>query len=249
MEDYSLLIDLHRRSPRQGPGGKRETSKAIELAGIDLSVPIKLADIGCGTGASTLVLAQSLNSQITAIDSSPDFLEELETKSDSLELSDRINPLVCSMDNLPFKEGELDVIWAEGSIYCMGFEFGINYWKRFLKPGGSLVVSEITWITSSRPSEIQQHWETEYPEIGTASEKFDALERSGYSPMAYFALPESCWLDNYYRPLQKSFTDFLNRHKGSEEAQALLRIEEEEISLYERYKTYYSYGMYIARKL
>lgn len=249
MEDYSLLIDLHRHTQRQGPGGERETSKAIELTGMDLSAPIKLADIGCGTGASTLVLAQSLNAQITAIDFSSDFIEELETKAEYLGLSDRITPLVCSMDNLPFNKGELDVIWAEGSIYNMGFEIGINNWKQFLKPGGLLVVSEITWITSSRPSEIQRHWETEYPEIGTASEKFNALESSGYSPVAYFTLPESCWLDSYYRPLQKRFADFLNRHEGSEEAQALLRVEEEEISLYERYKTYYSYGMYIARKL
>jgi len=249
MDDYSLLIDLHRFAQRQGPGGELETGKAIELAGLDLSAPIKLADIGCGTGASTLVLAQSLNARITAVDFLPDFIEELEIRAESLGLSDQISPLVCSMDKLPFDRGELDVIWAEGSIYNMGFELGINDWKRFLKPGGLLVVSEITWTTSSRPSEIQQHWETEYPEIGTASENIHSLESGGYSPVAYFTLPENCWLDNYYRPLQNSFADFLSRHDGSEESQALVRAEEEEISLYERYKSYYSYGMYIARKL
>ena len=249
MDDYTLLIDLHRCAQRQGPGGELESTRAIALAGIDRSAPVKIADIGCGTGASTLVLAQSLNAHITAIDSSADFIEELETRADSFGLSDRITSLVCSMDNLPFSKGELDVMWAEGSIYNMGFETGINNWRQFLKPGGLLVVSEITWLSSSRPLEIQQYWETAYPEIGTASEKLNTLERNGYSPMAYFTLPESCWLDNYYRPLQHRFTDFLDRHEGSEEARALLRIEEEEIALYERYKAYYSYGMYIARKL
>lgn len=249
MEDYTLLIDLHRHTQRQGPGGERETNKAIELAELDLSAPIKLADIGCGTGASALVLARSLNAQITAVDFSCEFLEELATKADALGVSERITTLACSMDSLPFNKGEFDVIWAEGSIYNMGFEKGLNNWKQFLQPGGLLVVSEITWTTSSRPVEIQRHWEMAYPEIGTAAEKFNALERSGYSPVAYFSLPERCWLDNYYRPLQRRYTDFLKRHEGSEEAQALLRMEEEEIALYERYKAYYSYGMYIARKL
>lgn len=249
MDDYSLLIDLHKSAQRQGPGGELETQKAIELAGLDLSAPIKIADIGCGTGASTLLLAQSLNASITAIDFLSDFIDELSTRAAHLGLSDRINPLVCPMENLPFHKEELDVIWAEGSIYNMGFEVGINSWKQFLKPGGLLVVSEITWITGSRPLEIQQHWEAEYPGIGAASQKIDALESSGYSPVAYFTLPERCWLDNYYRPLQDSFADFLNRHDNSEEAQALIHCEEKEISLYERYKSYYSYGMYIARKL
>lgn len=244
----SLLIDLHRRARRQGPGGEPETRKAIELAGIDASAPIRIADIGCGTGASTLVLAQSLNARITAVDLSSEFIEELKTRAAALGLSDRIAPLVCSMNELPLQHGELDLIWAEGSVYVMGFEAGIGYWRRFLKPDGLLVVSEITWTTSSRPDEIQRHWEKEYPEIGTASEKIGALERNGYSPVAYFTLPETCWLDNYYCPLERSFPEFLDRHRGSEEAQALVMIETEEIRLYRRYKRYFSYGVYIARK-
>jgi hypothetical protein len=67
--------------------------------------------------------------------------------------------------------------------------------------------------------------------------------------MAYFLLPEQCWLDNYYRPMQKTFDDFLKRHGGSEEAQAIVTSEENEIALYERYKQYYSYGVYIATRL
>ena len=112
-----------------------------------------------------------------------------------------------------------------------------------------LVVSEITWLTGFRPAEIQQYWDVEYPEIGNASDKFGILERSGYSPAAYFTLPESSWLDNYYRPLQNSFSDFLSRHDGIDEAKAIISAEQKEIALYERYKLYYSYGVYIARKL
>ena len=53
MEDYQLLIDLHKRSNRQGPGGDAESEKALSLAMIDVVAPLKRADIGCGTSETT----------------------------------------------------------------------------------------------------------------------------------------------------------------------------------------------------
>ncbi len=249
MDDYQLLVDLHKRAKRQGPGGDAETRKAIDLAMLDPSTPLTVADIGCGTGASTIQLARSLNAKITAIDFLPDFIEVLKGNAANEGLSKKINPLVCSMENLQFNDEEYDVIWSEGAIYNIGFEKGINDWRRFLKPGGLLVVSEITWTTSDRPFEIQKYWEAEYPEIDTASSKINILERSGYSPVAYFVLPERCWLENYYRPMQNSFAEFLARHSYSEKAQTIVEAENKEIALYEKYREYYSYGVYVARKL
>ena len=78
MEDYQLLIDLHKNANRQGPGGDAESEKALNLATIDQTVPLKIADIGCGTGASTLLLARLLDARITAVDFLKDFLEVLE---------------------------------------------------------------------------------------------------------------------------------------------------------------------------
>lgn len=49
--------------------------------------------------------------------------------------------------------------------------------------------------------------------------------------------------------MQNSFGDFLNRNGYSEEAHAVVEAENREIELYEKYKTYYSYGVYIAKKL
>lgn len=249
MEDYQLLIDLHKRAKRQGPGGDTETKKTIDLAMIDPSVPLKLADIGCGTGSSAMLLARLLNAQITAVDFLPDFLEVLETNARNQGLAERLSTVNCSMDNLPFNDEEYDIIWSEGAVYNIGFEKGIREWKRFLKTGGLLVVSEITWLTLTRPSELQKYWESEYPEIDTASSKIRVLEKNGYLPAGYFVLPEHCWLDNYYRPMQDGFGEFLNRNGNSKDARAIVAAEKNEIALYEKYKSYYSYGVYIARKI
>ena len=249
MEDYHLLIDLHKGANRQGPGGDAETEKALGLAMIDRTAPLKIADIGCGTGASTLLLARLVNAQITAVDLFQEFLEILEGRAKHMGLSEKITTLVCSMDNLPFGDEEYDVIWSEGAIYNIGFERGVRDWNRFLKVGGLLVVSEITWITASRPSELQKYWEGEYPKIDTVSSKIGILEKNGYSPIGYFILPEHCWLDNYYRPIQDSFKDFLNRNSNSEGARTIVEAEKREIELYEKYRIFYGYGVYIAKKV
>ena len=249
MNDYQLLIDFHKHAVRQGPGGETETIRAQELAGLDRSRPLKIADIGCGTGASTVLLAKELDAEITAVDFLSEFLDELQSRAHDYGVADRITTLNCSMDVLPFAEKEFDVIWSEGAVYNMGFEAGVSAWSRFLKPGGKLIVSEITWLSTTRPLDLQSHWEGEYPEIDVASSKIGILERHGYSPEAYFVLPTHCWLENYYRPIQSRFDEFLERHGQSDQAKAIVEAEKYEIALYEKYRAYYSYGVYVAKKL
>src|SRR5690554_4810505 len=103
MDDFQmqLLLDLHRSNFRQGPGGDAESNRAMELAGLDRSRPLKIADIGCGTGASTILLAKKLDADITAVDFLPEFLDELQTRASDHGVADRITPLNCSMDALP----------------------------------------------------------------------------------------------------------------------------------------------------
>lgn len=249
MENLQLLIDLHQRAERQGPGSDAVTQKALDMTGIDPSAPLKIADIGCGTGASTLVLAQQLkNAQITAVDFLPEFLQVLQESAQKAGMAERISTLSVSMDELPFQSETYDLIWSEGAIYNIGFEKGIQDWYRYLKTGGLLVVSEITWTTDVRPQAIQDHWQAEYQEINTASAKLAQLEKNGYSPIGYFTLPEECWFDQYYQPMQAGFKEFLARHENSDAAQAIVAAEQYEIELYQQYKAYYSYGMYISKK-
>lgn len=165
MEDLELLIYLDKHGDRQGPGSDAETKRAITLASLDDSQCLEIADLGCGTGASTLCLANNLNAEIIAIDFVPEFIEILRQKIDIHNLKQRFYPKVKSIDDLDFSNNELDVIWSEGAIYNIGFEKGIHYWRQFLKPKGVLAVSEITWLTDHRPHEIQAYWSTHYPEI------------------------------------------------------------------------------------
>lgn len=247
MDDLHLLLDLHRSQARQGPGGEVETLRAAGLAGLDRSRPLRIADVGCGTGAAALVLARELDARVVAVDLHPQFLAVLASRTRRRGLAGRICPVAASMDALPFADSTFDVIWSEGAVYNVGFEAGVAAWRRFLRPGGTLVVSEITWLTAERPAEIEEFWNREYPEMGTAADKTAALERTGYTPVGSFVLPEHCWTDHYYRPLQAGFDAFLRRHGDSPRARALVEAEQGEIALYERFGRHYGYGMYVAR--
>lgn len=249
MDDLSLVIDLHIGADRQGPGGTAETRRAIELSGLSTRQELRIADIGCGTGASTLVLAQALDARIVAVDFLSDFLDALSARASQAGLADRIDTVNASMDALPFDADSLDAIWSEGAVYNIGFENGVRKWRPFLKPGGILAVSELTWLTASRPAELEEHWCRQYPEVGTAASKLAVLERNGYAPIGYFVLPEHCWLDGYYRPMQRRFPAFLDRHASSDAARAVLAAEALEIDLYDRHRAFVSYGFYIARKV
>jgi SAM-dependent methyltransferase len=221
----------------------------MALAGLDRSRHLKIADIGCGTGASTILLAKELDAEITAVDFLPEFLDELQTRARDHGVAEKINTLSCSMEALPFSDEEFDIIWSEGAIYNMGFETGVAAWNRFLKPGGKLIVSEITWLSATRPPELQSHWDGEYPEIDVASAKIGILEQHGYCPEAYFYLPTHCWTENYYRPMKSRFDAFLERHGRSDQAKGIVEAEKHEMALYERYRDFYSYGVYIAKKI
>lgn len=249
MTELELIVDLHKDAERQGPGSSFETIKALNFININKNNKLKVADIGCGSGGQTITLAQNIEGQITAVDLFSEFLDKLNLRSKELSLQEKIKTIQKSMDDLPFDKEELDIIWSEGAIYNIGFETGIKEWKKYLKTGGYLAVSEISWITNSRPKELEDYWNMEYPEIDTASNKIRILEENGYSLVGYFVLSQNSWIDNYYKPMEKQFPSFLERHNNSEMASNIVEESKEEIRKYKKYKDYYSYGFYIAKKM
>ena len=90
----------------------------------------RIADIGCGTGASTEVLHRLTEAQIVAVDLFPDFINHLKNKN----LGSRIDAQTGDMTQLTFADETFDAIWSEGAIYNIGFGKGLSEWRRFLKP-------------------------------------------------------------------------------------------------------------------
>lgn len=249
MDEMKLMMYLHLNNSRQGPGSEEATNIAITLAKINKDKSYKIADIGCGTGAQTISLAKALKGEIIAIDIFEEFLEKLKENSAKENTTANIKTLSASMDNLPFEREMFDIIWSEGAVYNIGFKNGINYWKEFLKPGGILAVSELSWITDTRPKELEDFWNGEYSEMDTIAGKIKVMEEAGYKILGHFTLPDDCWLDNYYIPLLNSHKDFMKKFGNNETAGMIVKRDIQEAEFYKKYKDYYSYGFYIAQKL
>ncbi|MDF1699045.1 MAG: class I SAM-dependent methyltransferase [Saprospiraceae bacterium] len=247
MTELDLIIDLHKNTERQGPGSESDIKRALECMNLSNDTELNIADIGCGSGGQTLRLAHHLNGKIIAVDLCSKFLQELDIKSEQMGFEERISTLEKPMDALPFQKSEFDIIWSEGAIYNIGFEAGIKQWKEYLKQGGYIAVSDITWISDSRPQEIETFWHHECPDIGMASTKIKVLEDNGLTLTGYFYLSENSWI-NYYHPLEIKFERFLNHHNHSELAKKVVAEYKDEIEMYHKFKNYYSYGFYIAKK-
>jgi len=153
------------------------------------------------------------------------------------------------MDNLPFKNEELDLIWSEGAIYNIGFERGLNEWRKFLKTGGYIAVSEASWFTDERPTEIDEFWMDAYPEIDTIPNKVEQMQKAGYIPVATFILPEECWTEHFYAPQVSAQEVFLKKYAGNRTAKEFIANEQHIEQLYYKYKEYYGYVFYIGKKI
>ncbi|MGD1804888.1 class I SAM-dependent methyltransferase [Dapis sp. BLCC M126] len=245
--DLKLIYEYYSTIERQGPGSPEVTIKALNCID-NLTNESKIADIGCGTGGQTIVIANHTSGNITAIDLSPIFIDLFNINSHKLNLQDRVNGIIGSMDNLPFQNEELDLIWSEGAIYNIGFERGINEWYKFLKKGAFLAVSEVSWLTQERPVEIDEFWNNEYPEIDTISNKVKQMEKAGYIPIATFVLPENCWTENFYAPQVSAQEKFLQKYVDNKTAEELVENQRHEAELYLKYKEFYGYVFYIGKK-
>jgi SAM-dependent methyltransferase len=238
-----LFFEVHKDLPREGPGSNASTRQALALLPDLPSFPLIL-DVGCGPGMQTLELARLTHGKIIAVDAHQPFLDELNRQVRQSGLEGRIITANQSMFALDFPEANFDVIWSEGAIYIIGFEAGLRAWRRFLKPGGCVAVSEITWLRPDPPLEIRAYWDQDYPAISDLDQNLARVRSAGYRPLGHFVLPPSDWMDAYYIPLEARLE--MLRQKYRREAQALAQLAEHqrEIDLFRRYHEWYSYVFY-----
>ena len=245
--DLNLICEYYSNLERQGPGSPEVTIKALSFVD-NLNDKSLIADIGCGSGGQTRILAQHAPGSITGIDLFPVFIDLFNRNIEEQNLQNKAKGIVGSMDDLPFKDEELDLMWSEGAIYNIGFERGLNEWRKFLKTGGYIVVSEVSWFTDERPTEIDDFWMDAYPEIDTIPNKVMIMQKAGYIPTATFVLPESCWIENFYAPQVNAQKVFLEKNFDNKPAAEFIANQRHESELYLKYKEYYGYVFYIGKK-
>jgi len=242
-----LIIETHLGLKRQGPGSPEMVIKALSFIDNHKCFS-KTLDLACGTGGQTMVLAQSITGSITCIDLIPDFIKIINDNAKKLNLQDRVNGIVGSMDNLSFQKEEIDLIWSEGAIDTIGFEKGLTHWYDFLKINGYVAVTCPSWFTNERPAEIEKFWSGAGIGLDTIADNISIMQKIGYVPIASFIIPESCWIENYFIPREAEDKKVLEKYAGNETVQAYINDNKYEEELFSKYKQYYGYVFYIGKK-
>ena len=212
---------------RWGPGSHKDSLKAISL--MSAQTMSHILEVGCGTGISTLLLADNSHAQITAVDNEPTAIEQLTKRVQNAQLGQRISPVCASMTQLPFQAKRFDAIWAEGCVYIMGMENALTQWKPLLKDDGLLIVSDLVWLTDSPAEEAKQFWLADYPDIQSIPKRLALFKQHGYEVIEHFSLGLDAW-QNYWLPLKERVQTLQPVMPNS---QVLLDINQE-ISIYEQ---------------
>ena len=112
------------------------------------------------------------------------------------------------MLDLDFPAESFDIIWAEGSIAAIGFERGLKEWRRFLKPGGFLIVHD---------------------DLGNLNMKIQTIPQCGYELLEHFTLNNNIWWDEYYAPLDKKLKEIRKKYQGDRKLNEILGNDQREI--------------------
>lgn len=248
MTPFDLLIESHLQLDRQGPGSAEMTVKALSFIN-KLNENSRVVDIGCGTGGQTMVLAENTNAHIIGLDMIPDFINMLSDTAKKRSLLNRVQGVVGDALNLPFEKEWFDLIWSEGMIDSLGYEKALRYWNRFLKKGGYVVVSNPSWLTTEEPAEIEKFWADAGSCLRSIGSNIDLMQKSEYSFIASFTLPEECWMQNYFIPRQLAEKELLRKYPDNKTVEDYVCRMKHEVDLYIENKQYYGYVFYIGKKL
>ena len=142
--DY-LALEAYLGGAYLHPGGARATLALLER--LELTRGRRVLEIGCGTGATTLLLAQRTNATIVALDRSPRMLAMADQR-----LRQRVSRSGCALvqadinRGLPFTDGAFDAVLAESVIALLDDVDAVaRECARVLAPGGRLAFNERIW--------------------------------------------------------------------------------------------------------
>ena len=118
--------------------------------------PRRILDLGAGTGAGTVALAQRFTTaDVTAMDISAHLLGRLNDKAHRLGIANRVNILQTDLDTTLPAIDPVDLVWAANSLHHMADpDRVLAEVFAALRPGGYLVVAEMEGFPRFLPADL-----------------------------------------------------------------------------------------------
>src|SRR5690348_4143253 len=133
---------------------------------MDLRPGMRVLDLGCGRGASSIFLHRELGVQVWAVDLWFDAAERLARVRDA-GAADGVFPLHADARGLPFAAPFFDaVVSIDSYVYYGTDDLYLNYLARFVKPGGQIGIAGsgvIREMEGPVPAHLAEWWAAEQP--------------------------------------------------------------------------------------
>ncbi|HAF56541.1 MAG TPA: class I SAM-dependent methyltransferase [Thauera sp.] len=243
-----MFLALFESLPRQGPGNRASTARALGLCG-DLPPSPAVVDLGSGVGAQTLHLAELLPlASIVAVDRHAPSVERLQAALARRGLAQRVSAVVGDIACPPQASGQVDLVWSEGALYNIGLRNALRICHDLLRPGGYLAFTDAVWRRGDPPAEVRALFEADYPTMGTVADDLAVIRDCGFEVVGHFTLPDEAWWDDFYTPMEARIGELRAQHAGDAEAQSMLDQLSEEPAMHRRHSDCYAYEFFIARR-
>jgi len=170
-----------------------------------------VVDAGCGAGRQTFVLADELKTPIHAVDSYDPFLDRLTRRATEKGFAPLVRTHCMDMKDIPNVFPTIDLLWAEGAAYNIGFANALTTWAKAIKPNGLAVVSELCWLRENKiPGAVREFFRTGYPEMQSVEQNIATAEEVGYELFNMYTLPKEAWVKDYYDVLEPRAKSLVN---------------------------------------
>jgi len=187
----------------------------------------RILDIGCGSGIPTLELARLSRGEVIGIDIDQPALDKFARQIREAGLTDQVQATNRSVLDMNFPDEHFDIIWSEGSIYAVGFERGLQEWRRFLRPGGFLVVHD---------------------EEADLKEKLEQISDCSYELLGYFTLSKETWWKEYFAPLEELIGESQAIHTDDPKVREELHRAQEELDTFKQHSERNSSVYFVMKK-
>jgi len=244
----ALFFEVFESLPRQGPGNRASTARALALCA-ELPEAPAILDLGCGVGGQTLHLAELTGGRITAVDRHAPAVDRLRATviERGLEDRDRVRARVGDIAD-PVPPGEcVDLLWSEGALYNVGIARALEIHADTVVTGGYVAFTDCVWRGGDRPAEVVAAF-TDYPGMGEVGNVLTVVSGSAFTLVDHFPLPDEAWWDDFYAPLERRVAGLRRRYAGDVEARAILDEIGAEADLRRRHGASYGYEFVVARR-